>query len=349
MPDWVWYLLVLAVAAALSVAGTYLAWHLRSHYRRAVARARPLRAHRAAIWRDPGEVESLDLYWGEGGRDGAPEPPFRFLEEHGGGTNPSLSVEDARGRRWRLKWGDEVQSETFATRIAWAAGYFAEITYLVPEGVVEACEGLSRAASCVDGEGRFEMARFERDEEGVRKLFDEHGWSWDANPFVGTHELAGLKVLTMLISNWDNKDVRDVARGSNTAIFEHELADGTVEARYLIMDWGASMGRWGIPGVRGKWDAAAFAEQTPDFVKGVANGLVTWGYVGQRTDDAAAGITLDDVRWLLRTVGRIADAQIDDALRASGADEDERRIFGASLRKRIERLREICEEANSQG
>jgi hypothetical protein len=109
------------------------------------------------------------------------------------------------------------------------------------------------------------------------------------------------------------------------------------------------MGRWGIPGVRGKWDAAAFAEQTPDFVKGVANGLVTWGYVGQRTDDAAAGITLDDVRWLLRTVGRIADAQIDDALRASGADEDERRIFGASLRKRIERLREICEEANSQG
>ena len=47
----------------------------------------------------------------------------------------------------------------------------------------------------------------------------------------------------MLLSNWDNKDVRDVARGSNTAIFEHRMERDVREARYLIIDWGAALGR----------------------------------------------------------------------------------------------------------
>ena len=62
------------------------------------------------------------------------------------------------------------------------------------------------------------------DEAGVVKHFDAHGWAWHDNPFVGTPELNGLKILMMLMSNWDNKDVRDVARGSNTAIFEYQDA-----------------------------------------------------------------------------------------------------------------------------
>ena len=49
----------------------------------------------------------------------------------------------------------------------------------------------------------------------------------------------------MLLSNWDNKDVRDVARGSNTAIFEHRIGKRRREARYLIIDWGAALGAWG--------------------------------------------------------------------------------------------------------
>ena len=53
--------------------------------------------------------------------------------------------------------------------------------------------------------------------------FDEHSWAWNENPFVESHELNGLKILLMLLSNWDNKDVRDIARGSNTAIFEYRV------------------------------------------------------------------------------------------------------------------------------
>src|SRR5215207_917563 len=129
------------------------------------------------------------------------------------------------------------------------------------------------------------------DEAGVRKHFDEHGWSWDDNPFAGTRELNGLKILLMLLSNWDNKDVRDVARGSNTAVFEYRLEDGTIEARYLIIDWGATLGRWGVPGTRSKWDCAGFEAQTPDFILGVENNVVRFGYMGQRTDEATEGVT----------------------------------------------------------
>ena len=49
----------------------------------------------------------------------------------------------------------------------------------------------------------------------------------------------------MLLSNWDDKDIRDAhRRGTNTAIYR----DGN---RYLffIDDWGGSMGHWGkLPG-----------------------------------------------------------------------------------------------------
>ena len=108
-------------------------------------------------------------------------------------------------------------------------------------------------------------------------------------------ELHGLKILVMLLSNWDTKDRRDVARGSNTAIFEHGCPRWRREARYLITDWGGSMGRWGGNIVtRGRWDPEGFAAQTPQFVAGVENGLVQFGYTGQRTADMSGGIHVED-------------------------------------------------------
>ncbi|HWJ57588.1 MAG TPA: hypothetical protein VNR90_15215, partial [Vicinamibacterales bacterium] len=143
----------------------------------------------------------------------------------------------------------------------------------------------------------------------------------------------------MLISNWDNKDQRDVARGSNTAIYITRVSRWRREAQYLIVDWGGSMGRWGRAVVtRGRWDADGFAAQTPQFVSGVANGFVQFGYTGQRTGDARANIRVEDVAWLCRFLGRITDAQLRDALNASGASEQETRSFAASLRSRIDQL-----------
>jgi hypothetical protein len=283
------------------------------------------------LWRDPGAVESLDLRCGPGGPDGAPRPPFTFLEDHGGTLRPSVSVRDAQGRTWRVKSGNEVHSEPFASRIAWAAGYFVETNYFVPAGEIV-------------GRGPFTGACFELDDPHARKHFDEHGWAWNDNPFVGTRELNGLKILFLLLSNWDNKDVRDVARGSNTAIFEYTLPDGTTEARYLVTDWGGSMGAWGGSVLsRAKWDCDAYAAQSPQFVTGVGeDGCVEWGYTGQRTADAALEITVKDVAWVYRMLSRLSDAQIRDALEASGANEIEVHTFAGAFRSRIDQLGALC-------
>jgi hypothetical protein len=331
------------VAGAFAVTWLVFAfWRVRSHIKRRAAGDAPLTSARAVIWRDPGPAESLDLAAGPGGPDGAPAPPFHFVEEHATGSFPCVSVRDARGRAWRVKWGDEVHTEAFAARLAWAAGYFVEVNYFVPSGRIEGAGTLQRAGECIAQDGGFQDARFELDEPGVVKHFDEHSWAWSDNPFVGTHELNGLKIVMMLLSNWDNKDVRDVARGSNTAIFEYRMDRDVREARYLIIDWGAALGTWGSNVLsRGRWDCAAYAAQNDQFVVGVEGDHVLWGYKGQRTADAVTGISRGDVRWLYRYLGGLTDEQIAAGLRASGGTESEIADFTNALRARLNRLKDV--------
>ena len=52
------------------------------------------------LWRDPGAVESLDFTNGPGGDANAPKPPFTFVEEDTGGTNPKVDVMDSAGQAW---------------------------------------------------------------------------------------------------------------------------------------------------------------------------------------------------------------------------------------------------------
>lgn len=349
-----WNLVIYAFAALAGVivvaACVRLLWKAAGMYRISRAGPRPLRAAHHVIWRDPGDVGRLDLAAGPGGRDGAPRAPFTFIEEHLTGSQPCISVRDAAGRRWRVKWGDEVRSENFAVRLSWACGYFAEITYFVPSGTIAGASGLQRAKACIDDDCRFSEARFELDDPAVRKLFEEHSWAWDDNPFVGTPQLNGLKIVVMLLSDWDTKDRRDVARGSNTAIFEHRVGRWRREARYLITDWGGSMGRWGGNMItRGRWDPAGFEAQTPQFVTAVDEGMVRFGYVGQRTADVATGIGVGDVRWLYAYLSRITDAQLADALVASGASDDEAEQFRRALRTRIAQLGSACGAISSGG
>lgn len=238
-----------------------------------------------------------------------------------------------------------MNTEAFCTRLAWATGYFVETTYFVAEGRIEGAAALQRAKACIDEHCRFENARFELDEKDVVKHFDAHSWAWNDNPFVGTRELNGLKVLMMLVSNWDNKDVRDVSRGSNTAIFEYRTPKGGREARYLIIDWGAALGAWGDVLNRGRWNAAAFAGQNQQLITGTDGDVVKWGYAGQRTADAVENITIADVRWLHQYLGAISDEQIAAALRASGGTDQEVADFTRAIRARINRLKQVAEGA----
>jgi hypothetical protein len=336
------YAIAATVGTIVAAACIRLMWLAIGAYRINRAGPRRLRASHHVIWRDPGAVERLDLAGGPGGAAGVPVPPFQFIEEHSTGSQPCLSVGDARGRQWRIKWGDEVRAENFAVRLAWACGYFAETTYFVAEGTIAGAHDLQRARTCVDDDCRFRDARFELDDPDVRKMFEEHSWAWNDNPFVGTRELHGLKMIVMLLSNWDTKDRRDVARGSNTAIFEHRVSRWRREARYLITDWGGSMGRWGSNIVtRGRWDPDGFAAQTPQFVAGVQNGTILFGYAGQRTADMSGGIRIEDAEWLCRFLGRVTDAQLRDALLASGGSQEDAVSFASSLRARIVQLAQV--------
>jgi hypothetical protein len=341
------YALAVILGAIVAAALLRLMWLAFGAYLIHRAGPRRLAATEHSIWRDPGNVAALDLHHGPGGSDGVPVAPYSFIEEHTTGSQPCVSVRDGRGRRWRIKWGNEVQAENFAVRLVWACGYHAETTYYVASGTIAGIgrDALQRARTCIHDDGSFRDARFELDDPAVRKHFEEHSWAWNDNPFVGTPQLNGLKVLVMLLADWDTKDRRDVARGSNTAIFEHRAGRWRREARYLITDWGGSMGRWGGNVVtRGRWDPQGFAAQTPEFVTGADGDAVRFGYVGQRTADVAAGISIDDVQWLCRWLGRITDTQLRDALLASGAMQEDTLAFIGALRDRIDQLIRVAEE-----
>jgi len=302
---------------------------------------KPVQPGKPVVWQDPGEIEKLDFAGGPGGRERAPKPPFTFVEERLTGSNPKIRVTDANGVKWNVKFGSEVNAETFATRLIWASGYFVDPAYFVASGKVEQLGKLSRARKSVGSDGQFTDARFEAlKEKGVRELDAEQSWGWVQNSFVGSKELNGLKVLMMLTSNWDNKDVRDVSRGSNTAIYQTPTRAG-LEDRYIVTDWGGSMGKWGGVMSREKWDCKGYSSQTKDFVKGVKGDQVQFGYSGQHSESFKNDIRKGDVQWLMQYLGRITDDQLRAGLKASGATGEEVECFTRSIRERINQLKAI--------
>lgn len=342
---------VLAVAAVLIASTIVLPLVLRVRGRMKIREAGSPRlvAGRHRIWREPGTLDADVMRFGPGGRDGAPRPPFTFVEEHLTGSQPCVAVRDANGRLWRVKWGHEVRPESFAVRFAHACGYFAEVTHYVDEGRIDGAKDLTRAKDCIDDHDCFREARFELEDRDVRMFFGAHSWSWDDNPFLGAPQLSGLKIVVMLLSNWDTKDRRDVARGSNTAIFEHRVGPWSHEARYLITDWGGAMGRWGSNVVsRGRWDPEGFEAQTPQFVSGVRDdGIVMFGYVGQRTADVAYDIPVDHVRWFYERASRLTDDLLREGLLASGATDEEAARFARALLARIAQLGDVSSRTST--
>ncbi len=55
------------------------------------------------IWHPPPPMTASDWYWGPGGKEKAPVPPFQFLKEDFSGTSPKVKVLDARGATWTVR------------------------------------------------------------------------------------------------------------------------------------------------------------------------------------------------------------------------------------------------------
>lgn len=177
------------------------------------------------LWQPPGTITIRDWIWGPGGEDRAPQPPFEFLEEDRNGTNPKITVRDGKGDQWVVKFGEENHSDVFVSRLLFALGYVTQPSYFVAGGVISGVHDLRRAKPFIGNDGSFAYARFKLHDHKTLARAEGHIWSWNDNPFIGSRELNGLKILLMLTSNWDAKDARD-GKGSNTSVYSKPGSDG---------------------------------------------------------------------------------------------------------------------------
>jgi hypothetical protein len=298
------------------------------------------------LWKSPTPATVSTWMWGPGGAGIAPHPPFEFVKEKTGGTNPKVEVRDAAGNTWTVKFGSEVHSDAFAARLLNALGYAAEPTFFVAAGSMNGPHDLKRAKHYISRDGSFRNASFKMHERLAGSGANKETWSWVKNPYLGSRELGGLKVVVMLTSNWDTKDSRD-GEGSNNEIISPR-SSGDSSDWLAVTDWGASFGKAGGFFQRNRWDWFGYRAQTGNFVRLESNGDVVWGFKGKHGQDIRDGVGLDDIRWLLPYLSQITDEELEAGLAASGSSASVAHEFTRLIRERIVQLQRIVELARSR-
>ncbi len=291
---------------------------------------------------DSPDIEHLDLYGGPGGRQDQPRGVMTYLDEDLNGTNPKFRVIDGRGTKWTVKLGPEARPETAASRLVWAAGYFANEDYFLPEMKVEGLPSrLKRGNELVEPGGIVRNVRLKRHSKTEK---DSGVWQWGRNPFVGTRELAGLRVIMALINNWDLKD-------DNNAIYEDRAGEGPPKSIYLVSDLGAAFGTTGAlrshEASKGNLKAYStsrfitdadaekvdFAAPSRPSIGFLINPWEYFSRLGLRW--IGRDIPRADARWIGQTLGRLSDTQIRDAFRAAGYAPQEIDGFAKVVEERI--------------
>jgi hypothetical protein len=289
------------------------------------------------IWRDPGDPATLDLFYGAGGKDQAPDPagPYTFVAEDLKQTSPKFDVDDAHGVRWRVKLGSESRSETAATRLVWAAGYFVDEDYYLSELKVQGLPKLKRGQKYVTEDGVVHGARLERKFKSIKQLGK---WKWSDCPFEDTRELNGLRVMMALVNNWD-------LITKNNSIYETEG-----EQRYLVSDLGATFGRTGnfVSGSKDKpqdYEKSKFIEKvTPDTVDFVMHGqpfFITLAEFHRFVSGFVKRIPRTDAKWIGERLAQLSESQIRDCFRAAGYSLEEIDGLTKTVQERIAELNDL--------
>lgn len=298
------------------------------------------------LWSDPGAIQSRDLLYGPGSRALAPSPPFTFIKEDKSGESPKLDVRDGRGVLWSVKLGEEAQSETTATRLVWAMGYYAEEAYYFENVKIRKLpKHLSRGDEHVAPGDVLVGVRFEPRRSQIER---DDTWDWNENPFKDTKQLSGLKILMILLNNFD-------ARAANNRIL-FDKSSAQKEARYYVTDLGATLGRaGGLGGKRTKNNLQDFLSTR--FVLGIEDGAVEFDYdtrpsklghlsvlyppyyVGEvKKEKSMRGIPVEHARWIGELLNQLTDEQLHDAFRAANYEKEIREGYVRSLRMRIDQL-----------
>ena len=269
------------------------------------------------LWERPDDISSRDLYLGPGGAAMRPDVRrIEFIKEEKGGYSKKYRVRDAAGREWVVKIGKEAQSETSAVRLLYGLGYLTEVNYLVPRVTIP-------------GKGTFTNVRFEARPEDWKRSGE---WKWKKNPFVGTQQLQGLKILMALINNWDLKDTNNVilkVRGSNGD-----------ELRYAISDLGATFGHasttplfWRF--TRSRNNPSNYAKS--NFFEKVKGDRVVLHF-GGKNRGLMKDISVQDAQWLGSLLSQLSDSQIRDAFRAANYTPGQINLLAAEVKERTNEL-----------
>ena len=303
----------------------------------------------SVLWRNPQDIATRNLFYGPGGEQHQPRGPFLFLKEDLDGSNPKFIVRDQDGVRWKVKLGTEARPETAASRLVWAVGYFADEDYFLTDLRVDNMPPrLHRGQKLVASDGSIHGVRFKRYLEGEQKIGT---WEWRRDPFTGTRELNGLRVVMALINNWDLKD-------ENNGVYQEKSRDQEGPERvYLITDLGASFGTAGPNWPHEKAKGNLTSYRASKFIRRVKGDQVdfyepsrpSYHYlVNPHEYFSRRGllwigkqIPRRDARWIGELLAQLSPNQIRDAFRAAGYAPDEVEGFATVVRDRIANLTDL--------
>ncbi len=321
------------------------------------------------LWKDPQDISTRDLLNGPGGPEHQPHQGFSYLEEDTNGTSIKFDVRDADGVKWRVKLGPEARPETVTTRLVWAVGYSTNEDYFLRDVHVDNMGKLKRkhADRFISATGDMHNARLKRMEEEKKT----EQWAWRDNPFLGTREFNGLRVMMALVNNWDLKDVnngiyrlkekkhkKDKDGDAKSDDEKDEKSEKSDEALYEVSDLGAS---FGAPGIawrfsRSKDNLDAYAHSK--FITAVHGDSVDFATPGRpamwdwvhpndcwsRTFKLTAigrRVPRADARWIGSVLARLSEDQIRSAFRAGGYSDEEAGAYTKVVMQRISDLNKL--------
>jgi hypothetical protein len=270
-------------------------------------------------------IPQRDLYYGPGGREMQPDlSKITFIREEKGGHNKKYRIKDGAGRVWVAKLGREAQPETVAVRMLWALGYKTEINYLVP-------------TITIPTKGTFKNVRLEGRPENIERLGN---WNWKNNPFMKTNEFQGLKIMMVLLKNWDIIEINNNILGT--------IGRSGRELHYIVGDLGRTFGRLGNNNFPifyrlGRTTGRPNHYAKSILVREVEDGKIELSYKG-KLRGIFKDITVSNGRWLADLLLQLDDRQIEDAFRAANYSPAEIDIYKRAVKAKITELDEATNQ-----
>jgi hypothetical protein len=303
------------------------------------------RSKSAILWREPADIHTRNLFYGPGGEGHQPQGPFKFVEEDLKGSNPKFIVRDENKIKWTVKLGNEARPETVASRLVWAAGYFTNEDYFLPEIRIEDMPShVKRGADQIAAGGSIRDVRLKRHLEDRKEIGN---WRWRDDSVAGPRELNGLKVMMALINNWDLKDENNELLGGKDSAAQY----------YIVSDLGASFGTTGItfPFSRSKDDLQEYVhskfidKMTPEYVDFRTPSRPALIYAlwpprfmrRVRLDGIVHRIPRGDAQWIGHLLASLSSDQIRDSFRAAGYTQAQIDSFTKVVQDRIAELNRL--------